>query len=128
MTGPVVYVGMLKVKDGKLDEFKKNAAEIADFVETNEPRMIAFNFYLDEETRRATVVQVHPDSASMELHMKLGAEHFASAFGYLDVETEQLFGPASDALIDSFRQWLAPGVPFIVIPSHQGGFTRTNAR
>jgi quinol monooxygenase YgiN len=128
MSGPVTYVGTFKVKEGKLEEFKKNAARITEFVETNEPRLIAFNFYLDEETGMACVAQVHPDSASMEFHMKVGAEHFATAFEYLDVESEQLFGPASDGLIDSFQQWLTPGVTFTLLRKHEAGFTRTNAR
>ena len=60
---PLIYVGTTKVKPGKLASLRKQLSELVDFVETNEPRMIAFNLYLDEPGEKLTIVQVHPDSA-----------------------------------------------------------------
>ena len=59
-------------------------AYLVDFVETNEPRMIAFHMYLDQDGNTLSIVQVHPDSASMEFHMQVNAKHFATAFDWLD--------------------------------------------
>ena len=127
MTGPLIYVGTTKIKPGKADIARKSLAEVVNFVETNEPRLIAFHCYLDEEDSKLTVVQVHPDSASMEFHMQVNAKHFATAFDYLDATvSEQYYGTISDALAAELAKWDEPGVEVIRMPEHEGGFTRTN--
>ena len=99
MSGPLINVFTYTIKPGKQEEARKRIAELVDFVETNEPRMIAFHAYLDQDGKRLSIVQVHPDSASMEFHMQVNAKHFATAFDWLDTSiSQEYFGPISDAL------------------------------
>jgi hypothetical protein len=129
MGTPFVYVGTWTIKEGKLGEARKWLAEHCDFVETNEPRMIAFHMYFDEDGRSCSVVQVHPDSTSMEFHMQLLSEHMGAALDYIDqIVTEQYFGPMSDDLAKTLAQWEEPGVTVIKRPDHVGGFTRAAVR
>ena len=107
MSGAFVYVGAARIKPGKLEEARKNLAELVDFVETNEPRMIAFHLFLDEEGNTLTTVHIHPDSASMEFHLQVAAKHFATAFDFLESNvSEQYLGAMSDglALTKAFTQ------------------------
>ena len=129
MVGPLIYVGNYSIKPGKLEEARKRLAELVDFVETNEPRLIAFHCFLDEEGNKLAVVQLHPDSASMEFHQQVNAKHFATAFDYLEPRmSDQYYGPISDALAAELAKWDEPGVEAIRMPVHEGGFTRTNVR
>jgi quinol monooxygenase YgiN len=129
MTGPFIYIGTFTIKPGKHDEARKRIAELVDFVETNEPRLIAFHCFLDTEGSKCTVLHVHPDSASMEFHMQINAKHFATAFDYLDTQvSEQFYGPISEELESELAKWDEPGVAVIRMPVHEGGFTRTNIR
>jgi quinol monooxygenase YgiN len=129
MVGPLIYVGTYSIKPGKLEEARKRLAELVDFVETNEPRLIAFHCFLDEEGSKLTVIQLHPDSASMEFHQQVNAKHFATAFDYLETPfSDQYYGPISDALAAELSKWDEPGVEVIRMPVHEGGFTRTNVR
>ena len=73
MSAPFVYVGTMSVKPGRLEALRAQLAELVDFVETNEPRMIAFHVFLDEKGEKLAIVQVHPDSASMEFHLQVNA-------------------------------------------------------
>jgi len=101
--------------------------EHVELVETNEPRLIAFNFYLDEEGSKAAVVQVHPDAASMEFHMQVISKHLENAFDVLEAtESDQLYGEPGQGMVESFREY-SPGTPIIALPVHEAGFTRTNA-
>jgi quinol monooxygenase YgiN len=129
MSGPFVFIGTYGIKSGKLEETKKHLQEIVNLVETNEPRLIAFNMYLDEQGRKVSVVQVHPDAASMEFHMNLSAEHIRDAFDYLEgTESHQVYGTPSDTVIEKILEFVEPGVPMTVMPIHEVGFTRTDAR
>jgi hypothetical protein len=94
MSQPFAYVGTWTIKPGKEEDAKTFLSEHTAFIEANEPRMIAFHVYFNEEGNMASVVQVHPDSASMETHMQLIAEHMGSAFEVNDrILSEQYFGP-----------------------------------
>ena len=129
MAGVFVYVGTARIKPGKLEEARKNLAELVDFVETNEPRMIAFHLFLDEEGSTLTIVHVHPDSASMEFHLQVAAKHFATAFDFLESTVgEQYFGAMSDGLAAELAKWDDPAVDVTRMPVHEGGFTRTSVR
>lgn len=129
MATPFIYVGTTSVKLGRLDAVRQHVTELVDFVETNEPRMIAFHVYLDEPGSRATIVHVHPDAASMAFHMQVNAKHFATAFDDLDaVISEQYYGDISDPLAGELAKWTDPAVVVTRMPIHAGGFTRTNVR
>ena len=126
MSAPLINVLTYTIKPGKQEEARKRIAELVDFVETNEPRMIAFHAYLGQDGKRLSIVQVHPDSASMEFHMQVNAKHFATAFDWLDTSIGgQLFGPISDALAAELAKWDEP-LPHV--PFHEAGFTRTTVR
>jgi len=129
VSGAFIYVGTTTIKPGKLEEARERLAEVIDFVETNEPRLIAFHAYLDEEGSKFTIVQVHPDSASMEFHMQVNAKHFATAWDFIEaIESEQYYGAISDALATELAKWDDPAVAVTRMPVHEGGFTHTNVR
>ncbi|HJP65575.1 MAG TPA: antibiotic biosynthesis monooxygenase [Actinomycetota bacterium] len=126
MSEPLIVMLSYSIKPGKEEEARKRIAELVDFVETNEPRMIAFHVYLDQEGKSASIVQVHPDSASMEFHMQLNAKHFATAVDWLDTSFgQQYLGPISDALAAEIAKW---DEAFTHVPVHEAGFTRTSVR
>jgi hypothetical protein len=66
---PIVYIDHSKIREGSIDEIKAGVRRLVEFIEAREPQLIAYGFYIDEETARMTVVAVHPDSASLEHHM-----------------------------------------------------------
>lgn len=129
MPGPFIYIGTYTIKSGKLEETKKALGELVELVEANEPRLIGFNVYLDEQGTKASLVQVHPDADSMEFHMKVISEHLTSCFDYLEAAvSEQVYGAPTASLSSMLEEWAEPGVPVTNMPAHEAGFTRTTAR
>ena len=127
MSGPFVYIGTNTIRDGKVEECRKMLQEIAELVEAHEPRVIAFNFYVDGPNRLAVCVQLHPDAESMDHHMRVISEHLTTAYDVLEeTVSEQLYGPGGERMVDEFRKW-APNAAFTVIPDHEVGFTRSAA-
>jgi quinol monooxygenase YgiN len=104
MSSPFIFIGTHKIKPGKRDEFKQYFAEFSsNIVEPEEPRLHSFYGYAAPDSDYVTVVQIHPDAASMATHMKVGMEHFATAYSeYLEPESAmQIYGDLTDDLIQA---------------------------
>ena len=128
MSEPFIFIGTHTIREGKLEDFKKQWRELLDVVEVKEPRLIAFNAYVNEDGTELTVVQVHPDADSMLFHMQLAHEHITRATEeLLDTRDIQVYGPPNDAVLGMIRELSQAGVPLILKPNHLGGFTRSSA-
>jgi hypothetical protein len=130
MSAPFIFIGTHVLKQNKLEDFTSSSLELADVVESNEPRMIAFNVYANDEGTEVSVVQVHPDADSMLFHMQVVREHITEAYAdSLDVTTSiQVYGPPSDTVLEMIRQFSTPEVPLGLKPRHLAGFTRSSAK
>ena len=128
MTGPFIFIGTHRLKEGKLSDFEAAWRDLVAVVEANEPQMIAFNAYASEDGTEVAVVQLHPDAASMELHMQVVREHITSAYEELLEETTsiQINGELSDAARGMIEHLAGSGVALNVKPNALGGFTRTS--
>jgi hypothetical protein len=115
MPGPFVFIATNRLKTGAYDAERRRVPGVIDFIEANEPRLLAFNEYVDTDGAEVTVVQVHPDAASMEFHY---AESLDATIRI------QVFGTASDAVVEMLRAQAGTGVPLTVHAEHLGGFTR----
>ena len=126
MTGPFIFIATNRLKQGKLNSEQKRLPDLIDFIQANEPRLIAFNEYANEEGTEVAVVQVHPDADSMVFHMELIAERAASAYAdTIDATTNiQVFGTPGDTVADMLRRQAGAGVPLSIKPHFLGGFTR----
>ena len=126
MTAPFIFIGTYPIKEGKAEDFKQYLGEFFALIEANEPRLLAFNAYINTDGTEATFVQVHPDAASMEFHMQVAREHIGRAYGeFLEGTTSlQVYGQPSDVVLEMTRQFAGSAVPLSVKAHHLGGFTR----
>ena len=126
MSGPFIFIATNRLKPGKLDDERARVPGLVDFIEANEPQLIAFNEYVNEEGTEVAVVQVHPDADSMTFHMEAVAERAAAAYAEtVDATTGiQVFGTPSNAILEMLERQAGAGVPLTVKPFHLDGFTR----
>jgi hypothetical protein len=123
MSGPLVFISHSKVKPGKLPAYQAHSAEATDLVESEEPRMIAFNFYASADGADVATVQVHPDAESLDRHLRIFFDKFREkVFATLDTYEINVYGAPSDAALEMLSQM--PGLRVRVLHEHQGGFLR----
>jgi len=128
MSGPFIFIGTHRIKEGKLAQFKRDAQKLVDFARDHEPRLIAFNFYLNEDETEASVVQVHPDVASMMFHMQAMRETIKVAVDEVLITKDiQIYGPPNDAVSGMITMLSQEGVPVVAKPRHFGGVVRSSA-
>ncbi len=128
MAGPFIFIATNRLKPGKLEAESGRVPGLVDFIKANEPRLIAFNEYANDEGTEVAVVQVHPDADSFEFHMGVVQERASQAYGEtLDATTSiQVFGAPTETIYEMLRRSAGGGVQYSVRQRHLGGFTRTN--
>jgi hypothetical protein len=116
MSGPFIFIATNRLKAGAL-------------IEANEPRVLAFNEYVDDDGTEVAVVQVHPDADSMEFHMGVVREQAERAYAEtLEATTSiQVYGMPSDAVLDMLSRQAGSGPSLSVKRHHLGGFTRATS-
>ena len=102
--GAIVYVDRSDVHEGCLNELKVGIHSLVAFVDEHQPQMAMYRIYLDEKARQMTVVSVHPDSTSLERHIKLGGPEFGKLAPFIDLREIEVFGQLSEAAADLVRE------------------------
>ena len=127
MPGPFIFIATNRLRDGRFDAEQRRVPGLSRFIEAKEPRLIAFNEYVNEDHNEVTVVQVHPDAASLEFHMGIIGDRAREAYAQtLEATTGiQVFGAPTENILRMLQQQAGSGIPLSIYPHHLGGFTRT---
>lgn len=125
MSEPIVFVDCSEIFEGKVDELKKVVEKLVEFVETNERRPILYDVFFSEDGTRMTVIQIHPDSASMEFHMEASGAQFPQFKDLLRMLTMDIYGKPSAELVERMRQKATMlGASDVRVHDLQAGFSR----
>jgi hypothetical protein len=128
MPEPLVVVDTSTILEGKLAEVRAVLDELVAFVEANETDIRAYGIYFDDGGSTMTVVQVHPDAASMELHMKLAGPVFRKFTGLLRLTRVDFYGTPSAALLTQMQEKARLlGGADVVVNDLQAGFFRAGS-
>jgi hypothetical protein len=104
VTEAILFVDTSEVREGKLDELRRGLRDLAEFVEARETDPISYEVYFSADNRLMTVVQIHPDSASMERHMEIAGPIFARFADMVDLRTVDIYGSPSERVVEQLRQ------------------------
>lgn len=100
---PIVYIDHSDIRDEALEELKAGVQRLVEFIEAREPQLISYGFYIDQDAGRMTVVAVHPDSASLELHMDVGGAEFRKLGPLLTLTGIECYGRPSERALEMMR-------------------------
>src|SRR5262245_42063239 len=101
---PIVYIDRSEIREGAIDELRTGVRRIVELLDAREPQLITYGFYIDEDAMRMTVVAVHPDSASLELHLNIGGEEFRKLGHLLRLTGIECYGRPSERALEQLRQ------------------------
>lgn len=123
MAEQIIFIFNLKIREGKLEDLKRYLREMNEFVQANEPRVIAYTQFIDDVGSEMTDIQIHPDSESMEWHMEVAGEKIGEAFQYVETKSIVVCGTLSQRLLEQMRQVAGSGVR-VDIKAPLDGFNR----
>jgi hypothetical protein len=103
-TGPVIYVDRSDILEGVLDDLKAGIHALVAFVDKHQPQMASYGFFLDEDARKMTVTSVHPNSASLERHVEIGAPEFQKLSPFIRLREIEVWGELSERARELVQQ------------------------
>jgi hypothetical protein len=101
---PIVYLDFSEIRDGDLEALKERIQRLISALEPHEPQLVTYGFYLNERAREMTVTAVHPDSASLELHMEIGRDEFRKVGELIALKQIHVYGRISDRAREMLEQ------------------------
>lgn len=125
MPGPIFYVDRSEIGPGNLPEVRAKQRDLVAFIEANEPQLVAYGFFVDEASSTMTVVAVHPDSASMQLHMDIGGPKFREFSPLITLTSIDVYGAPSETVLGQLREKAEMlGGATVTVHALTAGFTR----
>ena len=124
MSEPIVFISHLRIKAGKLDEFKQFAPQGAELIEASKPGTVAFLAYLNEDATEVSFVHLFPDGEAMERHMEGAAERAGAAYEFLEPASFEIYGKAPEAILEMMQRIAGSGVALRVEPQPLVGYIR----
>lgn len=100
---PIVYIDHSDIRGGSLEELKAGVRQLVEFIDAREPQLITYGFYIDEQAAKMTVVAIHPDSASLELHLDIGSREFSKLAHLLTLTAIECYGRPSHRALEQLR-------------------------
>lgn len=108
-----------------LAPLKAAIAELAEFVEANEPRLLSYNVYFSADGTRMTVIHTHTDAASLETHMDVAGPKFPAFADFVHLEAIEIFGSPGEAILARLREKASLlGAGVVLVHDHHAGFHR----
>jgi hypothetical protein len=129
MSQPLVYVDTSEVRDGALEELTGAIQELAEFIEANEPQLIAYNVFISDDGSQMTVMHVHPDSASLDHYMDTAGPRFGRFADLVTLSSIHIYGEPSEKALRQLRDKARLlGSGDVIVQALHAGFSRLAAR
>jgi hypothetical protein len=112
------------IREGKLEDVKAAMNEVVELIKAKEPRIIFYNAYINENGTQLTVLQAHPDSASVEFHIEVTEPAFSKMAKCITLSSLDIYGTPSQSLLDKLQRTELTSRVTVVGHELSAGFSR----
>jgi hypothetical protein len=124
MAPPFIFVTTHTINAGLLDEYEAQHGPFIDFVRENEPRLIDFQAFMDEDRTEVTFLFVFPDAEAADAHMQVAREKIGQGLEVTRTARLETYGTPGPVLGQVLRANAEAGVPVSIKGAWRGGFQR----
>ena len=124
MSEPIVFISRNKIKEGKVDEFRKHYQDSIPPTFDGKPTTLAQLAYENEEAIEYTVVRLFPSADALDLQIQGADERSKKSYTFIEPIGIEIFGKPNPATLEMMKKIVGSGVDFKISPNYMGGFIR----
>jgi len=124
MAEPIVFIARFRVKEGRLQEFRKHYLDSLPPVEAGKPGTLAQVAYENEDGSEVMVVRLFPDAEAMDAQLDGSGERSKKTYEFVEPASMEIYGRPSDSTLATMKKMTETGVMVSVNPGYIGGFIR----
>ncbi|HYU81616.1 MAG TPA: antibiotic biosynthesis monooxygenase [Candidatus Polarisedimenticolia bacterium] len=124
MGAPVVFISRNRVKEGKLEGFRKACQDTSERLNRDKPGTVAFLAYVSDDGAEVSIIHLFPDADAMDRHLDGVAERTQLAYEFIESAGMEIYGKLNDAALQTFKQIAESGLPVTFRRDFIGGYLR----
>jgi quinol monooxygenase YgiN len=124
MSEPIVFISHHKVKEGKMEAFRKVQEEITPLLKEQKPDTVLFLSYVGDDGGEVSFLHVFPDAEAMDIHFQGAEERSKKAYEFMQPKSMEIYGSPSDGVLETMKQIAESGVKVSIDTDYLGGFLR----
>ena len=111
----IIFAINADIADGKADSFRSLLKEMVPAVKASEPNTIRYQYFVNSDDTKLTLIEVYPDSEAAVFHMTaFGVSPFAEEFlASITITSFVVAGNASPALMKAVEPFTTDNRPFV---------------
>ena len=124
MSDPVSFIIRFKVKEGKLDDFKKHYKDSIPPIEADKPGTLVQLAYENEDASEVSVFRLFSSADAMDAHLQGSSERSKKTYEFVAPVSIETFGTPNASTMEMMKKIAGSGVVLSVNPHYIGGFIR----
>jgi quinol monooxygenase YgiN len=100
MNDEIVLSVTLSVHPGQVEAFREAVVRLVAKVESIEPRLSRYQFFVSDDGTVGRAIHVYEDSAALEYHVGVSAEPIAEVLQYATLTNIEILGNPTPAALD----------------------------
>lgn len=124
MAKPIVFIARFRVRQGRLEEFRKHYMDNLPPVQSGKPGTLAQVAYESEDGGEVMVVRLFPDAAGMDAQLQGSGERSQKTYEFIEPIRMEIYGTPSASTLEMMQRMAEKGIAVSLNPRFIGGFIR----
>jgi len=124
MSEPIVFISRNKIKEGKIEEFRKHYQDSIQPIFDGKPNTLAQLGYENEEGTEFTVIRVFPNADALDQQIQGADERSKKTYEYIEPIGIEIFGAPNPSTLEKMKKIAGSGITVNISPNYAGGFVR----
>ena len=124
MSVPIVFISRNKIKEGKVDEFRKHYQDSIAPILSGKPGTLAQLGYENEEATEFTVVRLFPSAQALDQQIQGADERSKKTYEFIEPISIEIYGEPNSSTIEKMKGIAGTGIDVLIHPRYVGGFMR----
>ncbi|MFE0015526.1 hypothetical protein ACFWXH_11815 [Mesorhizobium sp. NPDC059054] len=119
MSERIVQLASFDIRPGKLEVFKQAIRKAVAFAESQGPQL-AVETYIDEDSMRASSLQIMPSSKAVLAHWKMADPYIRDVMENCIMRRLDVYGEPNEEVMLGLLSLIEQGIPVTVTPAFVG--------